>query len=666
MKVEDGEFKTADMGMGCKDGNLYCFAIDAVYVMKMTPHGPRAWRKTREVPRFVPCLIPTVFETGGAIWAARGDKEGKDDFGWRARVVGEFIRDNVPREIIPLMASYGMNSWLVCSLAMRVPGGMELARRNPGLAYIVAANNVFMKKVAKPWRRARSLLRMKRRDVAGLAGFPATESTVRILSKMDPRELSPKLLFRLRWLLNLGDDFVTSALRHVPQVDTFILETLFYEPRRDVVGIGFLSESAKEKKERGVFDSWSVGQRLLRDTFALAEMLRVPMPARRRFNSVEELRRYHDRLVDFNAARPDHLSTGRIRNVEFPRPGPVPDFESEACGITLILDAKGLSEWGRRQRNCVGSYAQRVVSGQMFVYAIEGEEEATLSLTRPLYSPHWRVDELAGYRNAPVSDGLRRLVANWVAEAAGKLVEEGRCSRAWMPLEDFPFPEVDLGWLRARPSAGETRIGYPVREELILGEGAEWETRDELVEGAGDVFCYEVMAPVEGYAMIRKCPRGWRVAFSESGDGMAPLPKDVIDALNYWLLLEVFGLSETPPVEEDVSAGIAPISWQNAPSDLAGRLRLTLERRLAATLDSPEEEFIYRYDVGTESGWFALREIRGQWEAVWSLADDGETLSERDIAVIDDWLWRRTPEGGWRQGRLDFFGENAADNAVAV
>jgi len=666
VKVGKGKFEPGKPGLVCKDGALYGFDDDSVSVLKIAPEGPRAWRKTKDAPRFAPCLVPSIFEVDGAEWALASEEEReKNPLNWRKKVVGEFILENVSSEIIPVMASYGRNSWLACSLAMRVPDGLDLARGNPGIAYLVAANNVFMKKIVKPWRRARALAWKKRREIARLAGFPDTESTVKILSKVWPRALSPRFMFRLRWLLNMDDEFVSQALRHVPVVSHFAVDALYYENMRNVVGIGFLLEALAPGEQDDILGPGYEGRRLLRDTFRIAGDLGIEVA--RNFDSLDDLRRYHDRLVDLDLLRIGNAPRRFSKAWRFPQEGPVADFETPELKISLVRDADSLRRWAARMRNCVASYAPEIAEKRVFIYAVEGEEEATLSVKSG--RDGWRVDELTGYRNRAVSEALRASVDEWFRKRVRRTFDkEDRISvRTRCPVEmDFPFSEVDLGWIRLRPNPDLDEVLYPVR---MSAAEARWTMGD--FTDKNDFFPYELLAPVEGRFVLRKDDgRGWRVALGGMKDAAYQLPEEVVDALEDWLFLESLDFRNTlcapePPVAGDAAAGIAAVAPENA-AGCAAALRRALEIGRISP-DDLEGVRLYGYNDGSVSGWFALAIIHCQRDVAWSLSEHGDApLPEPALDAIEDWLWRRTPKGGRRQGRFDFETKTADGHGLSL
>jgi hypothetical protein len=76
-----------------------------------------------------------------------------------------------------------------------------------------------------------------------------------------------------------------------------------------------------------------------------------------------------------------------------------------------------LLEEGRRQHNCVRSYAGEVAMGRMAIYRVLQPERATLSLAKR--AGCWRVDQLKGPCNRPVQPATRRAVLDWFTAESG-------------------------------------------------------------------------------------------------------------------------------------------------------------------------------------------------------------------------------------------------------
>jgi hypothetical protein len=83
--------------------------------------------------------------------------------------------------------------------------------------------------------------------------------------------------------------------------------------------------------------------------------------------------------------------------------------------IVPIESVAMLTEEGRQEGNCVGSYASRVKQRRLFIYRVLAPSRATLSIVRR--SGAWTIDRLLGANNQPVPVATRQAVEAWLKSA---------------------------------------------------------------------------------------------------------------------------------------------------------------------------------------------------------------------------------------------------------
>ncbi len=152
--------------------------------------------------------------------------------------------------------------------------------------------------------------------------------------------------------------------------------------------------------------AWGVVSEHLRtflDTLTLAATLAPPRPLPV-FNSLAQLTRHHDELV----AEMNLKGLSEQEHLVFPPP-PIP---GHATIVPLTAPAMLLEE-GREQENCVAAYAKRVAVGNGFIYRVLAPERATLQIVQNRRG--WRIGELSGPRNEPVSEATRIAVQHWLS-----------------------------------------------------------------------------------------------------------------------------------------------------------------------------------------------------------------------------------------------------------
>ncbi|MCC5828110.1 MAG: hypothetical protein JJU36_01560, partial [Phycisphaeraceae bacterium] len=269
------------------------------------------------------------------------------------------------------IAPFSERHWHLLSLTSRCGvAALDLVASNPSLAFALASNWVFHRPaVQRPLRAARSLLARgrKQREILAWLGFPATESTRKILARVVPASVSVKVLMFLRQQLESTD--TAKALGHLQRINAGVLRIAIDSTLLPAAMPQFLAEVADMRDE----DKRAKAAYLLRDSLTMFNLL-YP---RRRFSlvrSVEKLRTIHNSLVD-DFTRISHTGL----NTPFPPP-PI-------AGTPLIEPITGshdLVEEGRTQHNCVASFARDVaVRNRTYIYrTLPPLERCTLALRR--------------------------------------------------------------------------------------------------------------------------------------------------------------------------------------------------------------------------------------------------------------------------------------------
>jgi len=381
--------------MNYRDGKLYYFKATKIKVVKVTD-GPQCWEKRKGDPIFRHVFPPPAISEG-AFKLVLQPATVPDYVHWTAKVEAEFLDGNIDRDILEAMSRYRYEHWRMCALAMRADG-TEMIRANPGLAYLVASNNLFAGRCSQPWRRARSMMRWKRTRILGSCGFPDKESVVRIMSRIDPAILRYPLVVAIRRVLCGSDPRAKKQLTHMPRITLNGMRILNNPEWFSKVTGGFLAELVQPGNEgMGI---------MFNEVLRMGRAIGEPLGQCRNWT---DLRRIHDQL----ATETNQAIIDDGERKPLPRP-PIPDLVNKNFEIRHIADTIELAEWAQRQRNCLASYQQEALSGHFRFYRITKPEEASLSLVRR--DGQWQINELAGKDNCPVSEMTRMLVENWMRD----------------------------------------------------------------------------------------------------------------------------------------------------------------------------------------------------------------------------------------------------------
>jgi hypothetical protein len=270
----------------------------------------------------------------------------------------------------------------------------DLAASNPALAYMVASGWEFGSErerlACEP--APVMLAHRKQRHILGWLGFPPTEVLRHIVRKIEPSAIAIPRLIALRRRVLLPE--VVKRLAHVLRLNAGVLEMagnaglLSVTPRllEDISG---LPDDRATDLARTLADA-------VRMWRAVRRHERLPV-----FHTAARIVEVHDVL----AVEVNRLGLGSV-NGDLPD-APVPGTDT----ILPITSRQMLCEEGRRQHNCVGSYAGQVAMRRMAIYRVLEPERATLSLSRR--GGRWQIDQLKGPCNRPVQPGTRRAVVDW-------------------------------------------------------------------------------------------------------------------------------------------------------------------------------------------------------------------------------------------------------------
>ncbi len=376
-------------GLVFKSGKLLEFQWYSLTVMNPWPQ-PLAWHKTTRRPfrpvrpkRALLAMEPwddtdpeeiPIFETLNAFMAP------------------------VPAEARQAIGGFAERQWHVMALLARCPGALDLVHSTPALAFALASNWVFAKRpVQQPLRAARSLLRKRQVEICDWLEFPARPSTVSALRKFRGPDISVKSLLYLRDAL--WDDEIAKVLSHCATITRQLLFAATHPIMRAHVSPRFLRDLDAQKP---VPDA-RYPNLDLRD--ALGWFL---TGGYRQFRGPRMLQSIRQLYAAFNAAleRPaaaSHPAEGDIF--------PAPPFAGSHDIIPLRTGRDFLRE-GMTMKHCIASLHRAAEEGTSAFYSVLAPERATLLLI--LDNGVWRVDQLAGAGNKPVSQATWAAVYRWL------------------------------------------------------------------------------------------------------------------------------------------------------------------------------------------------------------------------------------------------------------
>lgn len=314
-----------------------------------------------------------------------------------------------------------------CILSMLARCGdpaLDLLRGNAAIAFCLANCRHFDRSPTWVMRTIRRLLRRPQRAALAFLGFPDTESCRKLLSRVDRRALTFRRMIRLRAVLR-GESPWHDDIRHLGRLTAGLLDLACHtEPLiQTSLTMSFLDEINRDPRSR-----W--GDRFIlreiTDALAMCKMLGRPAV---KFRSMAHLLALHDELSDELASRCE-----RVPGADFP----TPPIEGTDC-IRPIVTSRALMREGRLMRHCIGSYADRVQAGCVYVYRVMPPlERATLAIGR-MGPQSWAVEDIRGSRNETIGMSTWMAVGDWLRLRLPVPDDADAVVRAGVDVDELPF-----------------------------------------------------------------------------------------------------------------------------------------------------------------------------------------------------------------------------------
>lgn len=307
------------------------------------------------------------------------------------RLAFEAFRNAFPAEIAVAVSPFQFEQWAVLSFLRDEAGATDLLVTNPAMLYALAYET---------YGRAQSseggspgLCLSKQRVIAEYLGFPGTDWAVKLLRKIPAESVHSGRVTRLKALCK--QEGAVKLLQQLEIINAGVIEILADPTLTEAVEPSLIAEVSRNAGDRYSPESAT----LIRDTLGMAY---DDLP---RFRNLRTLREAHDTLTTEAIT----LAPAQGPNQKFPRP-PVKGL---AGSIVPIQSAADLIQEGIEQRNCVASYAGRVLSRESYIYRILTPERATLELVR-MNGRRWQLGEFKAAGNSLPSQATIDLVEAWL------------------------------------------------------------------------------------------------------------------------------------------------------------------------------------------------------------------------------------------------------------
>ncbi|MBM4155752.1 MAG: hypothetical protein FJ221_12095 [Lentisphaerae bacterium] len=338
------------------------------------------------------------------------------------------FRGTLPAGLVAAVERFPKHQWSLLVLLHAQAYARDLERTCPVLAFCVANSQAFRGTTPEQAAAlAQRHVRQPRREIAGWLGFPAVDSTVRILSRIRPEAATTEGLVGLRTAL-AGQPGLARLLMHVPSINAGVL---FFAARGRLAALAtypLLAELAADPDE---LEHPPTGSLLIDALRMLAEI--DPLRRVRPFRSADRIRRFHEETVrehlDLPARRAREraaidLRRRRLQEAEARRMAdarhrpdgfPAPPIAGTDTIHPLVSTADLVRE-SREQINCLWHQGPSVKEARAYYYRVTAPSRATVSIS---FGPDglWRIGQIRGPRNASVPPATRKAVEHWLDEA---------------------------------------------------------------------------------------------------------------------------------------------------------------------------------------------------------------------------------------------------------
>jgi hypothetical protein len=283
----------------------------------------------------------------------------------------------IPKEVIRAISPFKWRQFVLLRMLRHCPETLELLQSNPALAWFCADA---IAKSEVPAHKAREIIMSKRRDICAFAGLPATEAMVKTLSRIKSKEYTQKIFDDLRKIFLQNEKML--KLRSIPYIPGEEIHNLLNHfdytywllSTRDYTGMT-IWENLTMDNEKEVYHLWT-------DSKKYAKSLQIARPENhlRKCKSIGDLRDLHNMWL--NMYNKINLTKRIVQffigygTYSFPPP-PLPG-DADIVPITTIKD---LQDEGAIMHNCVGSYTEKIQTGECFIYRVLRPQRATLEIS---------------------------------------------------------------------------------------------------------------------------------------------------------------------------------------------------------------------------------------------------------------------------------------------
>jgi len=329
------------------------------------------------------------------------------------------LRKTLPPSYALALAPFKSHQWNMVVFLSFHRRFYELIKSNPALTFLLANRREFNWRIYRKEIKLEELTGMKQQALLELLGLPGTKRLAQITKKIHPASITLGLVEYLNYYRKNED--VLKMLSHLKKINSGVMGML---ANHDIAGSHITPQLLEEVSRSRPNNHYPIASHQLMESLRWHRELhpRQKIPVFRTLEALDtchrELALELDRL--FQDAQPQVRNQPRNERLEMVKmmnrkPFPAPPMAGTDTIIPLrtILE---LSIEGNRQHNCVGGYANRVLSGKCYIYRILKPQRATLSIFKTA-SGEWEIGELLVACNNSVMEETRQAVSDWLSNA---------------------------------------------------------------------------------------------------------------------------------------------------------------------------------------------------------------------------------------------------------
>jgi len=393
-------------------GKIYRFNLTFIEVIRLKGSYPAAYYKSEEDcfwKNYTPSLdFPFLFPKPYPLLDEGSSAQLQKYINYLLDLYASIV-NYIGRDKISAIEQFNERHWFLYSLLENCKEpAMELLQSNPAMAYLISAHGVFHTlKSRQYWRSARSLIRKKRKDILAYFGFPASEATVKLFSRIAPEDCNNELLFTLHKKLQDHPEYLRE-LSFYPVHNRHSLNIVLSGFRPAFTHSAINEIASLKSPESGLFSLSTV-----RDVFRMQKTLADHgYPAQKiLFRSIRDIDVIHDELVDIM----NWIVS--VHDYQY-QPSPLKEVKRSSLWIESINSAMDLHREGFGMHHCIYSYHEIIAQGRYFAARMLYPERLTILYKESISTfdhtiKYELVDARGAYNQGPNENSLR-LIGQWL------------------------------------------------------------------------------------------------------------------------------------------------------------------------------------------------------------------------------------------------------------